>query len=529
MGALLGLDPRYVADVKALTDYAAAQDFSHHVVEHWHLGRQMLGVDTPLEQKLQTGMDAHITRSIHDYREQVHHHYEVPAPIMKEEQRVAQALDLLDPIQRVMLHRLGYEICYSPEMTADDIAFYKGIYGLHRKAANNLRDVKGTYRIYFSDRGDLKGSMRTLVHEAAHNLWPDQFTPQQAAQVDALARSDQERFGQLQQVMSDHFVQFERLLNAYHAGDAQEKAAVITAANQQFAPYGVTVDGLFPYLKEAHQFQFMVKHALNTLSVEGDRYHRSGYNSPEERFREVISRYAELRQVEHRAEPALLDYLAPGMNRIWTQYYIPHLEHVYASIGPEHPTHLPHSEAAPVSVPLSAAPVAPEPISAPVSTTAPEPASTSTPVPVTAPVSAVTQDQPKLEQRPGDGKPVAVAPILVIEPSQPAEQQPKVEQRPVNPPPVTTASPPAVPVAPAPAAPPSPAVEASPRVKEQVSASTSVTVPVTGSSCHGECGGTCAVHRSTPATSVDTMGMNHERMAAALNALHAMGVDSSLR
>jgi hypothetical protein len=480
-------------------------------------------------------MEAHINRSIHDYRAQLRHHYQVPAPIMKEEQRVAQALELLDPIQRVMLHRLGYEICYSPEMTADDIAFYKGIYGLHRKAANNLRDVNGTYRIYFSDRGDLKGSMRTLVHESAHNLWPDQFTPQQAAQVDALARSDQERFGQLQQLMSDHFVQFERLLNAYHAGDAQEKAAVITAANQQFAPYGVTVDGLFPYLKEAHQFQFMVKHAVNTLSVEGDRYNRSGYNSPEERFREVISRYAELRQVEHRAEPELLDYLAPGMNRIWVQYYIPHLEHVYASIGPEHPA------AASIAAPIATAAPEPAPTSTPVAAPsepapapAPAPASVAAPVSTngsangsvtvsdSATVSSAMQEHPKLEQRPVDGKPTAVAPIVVVEAPPSAEQQPKVEQRPVDPAPVapvTTAAPPATPVAP-----PLAATEASPRVKEHVSAS------VTGQTCRGECGGTCAVHRSAPSTSVEKMGMEyHARTAAALNALHAMGVDSSLR
>jgi len=485
VGKLLGLDAHYIADVKALSEHAATQDFGYNVVEHWHLGRQVAGPNAPLAQKLHVGMEERINRNINEYRAQVRHHYDVPTPIIKEEQRIAQALELVDPIQRVMLHRLGYEICYSPEMTADDIAFYKGIYGLHRKAANNIRDVNGTYRIYFSGRGDLKGSMRTLVHETAHNLWPDQFTPQQAAEVDALARSDQQRYDQLQQLMSDQFPQFEKLLNAYHAGDANEKAAVIAAANQQFAPYGITVDGLFPHLKEAHQFQFMVKHAVDTLSVEGDRYNRSGYDGPEERFREVISRYAELRQVEHRAEPELLNYLAPGMNQIWTHYYIPHLEHVYAQIGPEQP-HVPL-----VNPP---APVVPEP------------------APLPEPV--VAQEQPKVEQRPADVKPAPVAPVAAEGTTSNGEQQPKVEQRPGEPAPAT----------PKPAAPTSATTIESPRVKEQT------TTHGSGHACKGDCGGTCAVHSASPSTSVETDGLEHNaRTMAAVGALRSMGVDPSFR
>ncbi len=328
VGQLLGLDARYVADVKQLADYAATQDFSYNLVEHWHLGRQLQGIAAPLQEKLAVGMDARITAKIAEFRNKVHHQFEVPKPIQQEQNRIAESLKLVDPVQRALLFKLGYELCYTPEVNADAIAFYNNIYGLHRKAANNLQDVRGTYRIYFSGHGDLEASMRTMVHEIAHNLWPAQFTPEDVKTIDANAASDAKRFANFQKLMTEHYPEFEKLFNAYKAGNAEEKAAVIAATNQQFAAYGFNAEGLFPYLREAHDFQFAVKHANDTLCIEGDRYNRSGYNSPEERFREVISRFAELKQVKYRGEPQFLQFLAPGLNQVWEKQYLPHLSRV---------------------------------------------------------------------------------------------------------------------------------------------------------------------------------------------------------
>ncbi len=341
VGKLLGLDPRYVANVKALADYAATQDFGYNLIEHWHLGRQLLGLDAPLQQKIITGLDARITAKMDEYRIRAHRQYDVPAPIQKEETRIAQALMLVEPIQRALMYKLGYEIAYSPEVTADDIAFHKGIYGLHRKAANNLSDIRGTYRIYFSGKGDLKGSMRTLVHEIAHNLWPEQFSAQEIAQIDQYAASDQERFGRFKRLLDEKFPEFERFLKAYQAGNDREKQAIAASAKEYFKSYGVSIDeGLLPYLRDAHDFQYLVQHAVDTLSVEGVRYSRSGYDGVPERFREVIARFAELKQVEYRAEPQLLHYLAPGLDQIFEAHYLPHLARVYKGIlTAENPAH----------------------------------------------------------------------------------------------------------------------------------------------------------------------------------------------
>jgi hypothetical protein len=334
IGTLLGLDPAYVADVKKFSAHAATQDFSLNLIDQWHLGRQLLGIQAPLAQKIETGIAARVEKTIADARAQLRNRFEVPEPVKAEEKRVAEALNLVDPIQRALMFKLGYEICFTPDVTADSIAKYNGIYGLHRKAANDLRDVRGTYRIYFSGRGDLKGSMRTLVHEVAHNLWPEQFSGNEVKAIDALAASDAKHFAKWQGVVGepDHFVTFEKFFNAYKAGNDQEKAAVIASTNAWLAPQGITVDGLFPYLREARDFQFMVQHAYDTLSVEGARYAKSGYDSPNERFREVISRFAELKQVEYKSEPQLLHFLAPGLDQIWEAHYIPHLNRVYQGL-----------------------------------------------------------------------------------------------------------------------------------------------------------------------------------------------------
>lgn len=333
VGQLLGLDPKYVADVKNLADHAAQHDFGYNLIEHWHLGRQLKGIDAPLAEKLQTGMEARITAKISEYRGRVRHYYDVPEPIKKEEERIAREdMSVLEPIQRKLMFALGYEICHTPENTADAIAFHKGVYGLHRKAANDLSDIDGTYRIYYGGHGRREGAVGTLAHEVAHNFWPSYFNAEQVNDIDRLASSDADRFKRLQQLMDHDFETFETLFHAYQAGNDQEKAAVLATTNEQLGKYGITFDELFPYMIDAKSFRFAVWDACDVLHVEGGRYNRSGYDTPQERFREVISRFAEMRQVSHRDNPGVMRFLAPGLTEIWEEHYIPHLERVYQDV-----------------------------------------------------------------------------------------------------------------------------------------------------------------------------------------------------
>lgn len=349
VGNLLGLDPRYVADVKRLANISATQDFSYNMVEHWHIGRQTLGLDASLEQKIAAGMQTRIDYKIREYRARVRHQYDVPAPIRKEEERIADALKLVHPTQAALLYDLGYEICFTPETTADRIAFHPHIYGLHRKAANDLRDIEGTYRIFFAGKGDLKASMRTLVHEITHNLWPEYFTAEEVKAIDTLAASDRDRIRTLSRFVDEQFNDFATLVNAYHAGNGAEKSAVLATINERYANYGIQFDAIVPSLRDPYELMWMVKHANDRLHVEGEMYNKSGYDTPQVRFREVLSRFSELKLVELRDNQPLLQFIAPGLNQIFDNYYIPHLQRVRAQVHQQQPTtNLPAIQTTPV-------------------------------------------------------------------------------------------------------------------------------------------------------------------------------------
>lgn len=371
VGEALGLDQEYIDDARQVARYAATQDFGYNVVEHWYLGRQLLGGKASLEEKITAGLDARITAKIGEYRGRVRHHYDVPTPVQAEERRIADALKLTDPIQRKLMYALGYEICFSPEMTADDISFYRGVYGLHRKAANDLRDIRGTYRIYFAGKGELEGSMRTLVHEVAHNFWPDQFTPKQVQDIDQLVTNDAQRFEHLHQLFSDpqQFERFNRLIGAYRAaGTPDEKQAVVATANEMLGA-GFDTAALMPTLHDAYEFKHLISYAQDTLQVEGARYAKSGYETPQERFREVISRYAELRQVRLRNASEMMDFLCPHLGQVWSGYYLPHLEKVYQRVLENSPAQsqdstvraTPDRNEAPAPAPKPEKPEAPHP------------------------------------------------------------------------------------------------------------------------------------------------------------------------
>ncbi|MFO0456083.1 MAG: hypothetical protein ACK5ZH_00750 [Alphaproteobacteria bacterium] len=347
VGNLLQLDPRFVADVKKITELSSTHDFSHNLVEHWHIGRQKLGLEAGFEQKIAAGKNVRIDEKIKELRNKVHHQYDVPEPIRAEEARIAEALKLVHPSQLALLDDLGYELCYSPEMTAGHIAFHPHVYGLHRKAANDMRDLHGTYRIYFSGHGDLKNSMRTLVHEITHNLWPDYFSPEEITAIDRLAASDRDHIRSLATLMNTRFDDFAACVRAYHAGNDVEKAAVLATMNEEF---GMKFDALISTLKDPYELLFMVKHADDRLHVEGDLYAKSGYGSPQERFREVFSRFSELKLVELRDNQPLLEFIAPGLCQVFSQYYIPHLDRVRQAL---HQPRLVGAQAlAPTSLPV---------------------------------------------------------------------------------------------------------------------------------------------------------------------------------
>jgi hypothetical protein len=356
VAALLAIEPQTLADIKRLTEMAAASNFSLNKVLDWHVGHQLMGTQkAPLEQVMARGLAARIDDAIATARRTARGQYEVGPAIQAQEKQVAESLNLLEPIQRALMHKAGYEICFSPDYVPQDIAFYKGIKGLNRRTFNDPRSTSGTKRIYFSAYEGLEESTRVLAHEAAHIFWPHQFAPAEVQKIDALVASDAARFKNLSKLVDEKFPEFERFLRAYQAGNDAEKAAIAQTTNAYFAGYGVSIgDGLLPYLTDANQLRYLVKYATDKLMVDGKFYLESSYATPQERFREVISRFAEIKQVRLRGEPQLMQFLAPGLNQVWENHYLPHLARVYQQMVADEKTTAPSTPAA-ATPPLAAA------------------------------------------------------------------------------------------------------------------------------------------------------------------------------
>ncbi|MEJ0010819.1 MAG: hypothetical protein WDN72_10350 [Alphaproteobacteria bacterium] len=410
VGKLLSLSEADVADVKSVTEAMQAHDFSDQLLQHWTIGRA-LNRDATLEEKIALGMQARIDTDIPQFRAAAKDRYTVPAAVRAEETRIAGALELLEPIQRKLMYALGYEICFTPDKLADSIAFFPGIYGLHRKAADKLSDIRGTYRIYFSGGESLEQSLRTLVHEVSHNIWPERMGKDEVAAIDALATSDAARFGRFKKMLTERGVEFGKLLDAYQAGSEPEKQAVLQCADALFQPYGVSATALFPYLNNAQEFHVMVDYAHDVLSVEGAQYSRVGYDSPQDRFREVLSRFAELKQVRYRGQPQLLHFLAPGLDQIFEAHYLPHLEKLYSEVMAS------QQQAGPCAAP----PAPPQPafpqLQMPAEALQAQPVTAQAPA-ITAPAVAETTVDARVQEQPQPVAPEAPPPADV--PSQPA-------------------------------------------------------------------------------------------------------------
>jgi len=336
VGQALGLNPLVVGDIKACVDHAATHNFSENIIKNWGRGRFLLGPQATPAAKMEAGVADRIRETLAEYRRELHGRYELPADAQAEEKRVAEALEVLEPIQRALLYRTTTQIGYTSQFTIDSISANKNNFGLNDKSTTDPQNSNVNH-LYFSRRGDLKSSLRTLAHEAFHNVWPSKFSAEEAAHIDQLAYADAKRFDDLKTLMNEKFPEFSRFIAAYKTlTTAEEKQSYAAAAPDIFKSKDGTVlidPIMVGYIDDPILFRGMVEHACDRLHVNGELYnHSKDYQSPQQRFREVLSRFAELKQVEHRAQPQLLHYLAPGLDTIYERHMLPHMERVYASL-----------------------------------------------------------------------------------------------------------------------------------------------------------------------------------------------------
>jgi len=313
---VIGVSPDYVQEVSRLTDVLPEHKFSANAIQNWKIGRDVL--QQPLAsttEKMAAGIVPRVQMKIQKLQNHFAGQEDIPEQLKKSEQHVMGAIRMLPPSLSEALFRVGAEFAFTPERTVHPIAPDIPAYGFHRRVTQRPDDVEGIYQIFVSGKHDTEEFKRVMVHEAHHLLFPASFSAQDIEAVDQLASRDMDRL----QVLNDKMEQ-------WFSGDDATRAQIRAELDSpEFAVNGVRFSQVVPENK-MDEFHNQVSHAHDRLQIDSDFYQRSGYDSPESKFQEVNSRYAELRHVRLRGEQDMLSFMVPGQTSIYENIYMPHVE-----------------------------------------------------------------------------------------------------------------------------------------------------------------------------------------------------------
>ena len=316
VGRLLGVSDDYLSSVHRLTNHLADHHFSANATQSWKVGgmadgMQMAGVQERIDAGLRMREQAKLQEL-----QQNPQSLGVDTPYVRDsEQLVLAAMRALPPALAESLYRIGTDVVYTPELTVDAVSPGMQAYGFHRRVTHNPDDVQGVQQIFVAGKHDMEEFKRVVVHEAHHLVFPNQFSEPLIQAVDGLTKADKERLGKLRDVM-----------NAWHKGDEPTRQQAWQRLNSE--EFAVNGKPLAQALGGASldTFHNMVEHAHERLQIESDTYHKGGYSSPQSRFQEINSRYAELRYVRLKDNPEMLQFIVPNTTAIYEQIYMPHVE-----------------------------------------------------------------------------------------------------------------------------------------------------------------------------------------------------------
>ncbi len=313
---LLGVNPDYVQEVSRLTESLSEHKFSANAIQNWKIGREVL--QQPLSstnEKMAAGVAPRVQMKIKKLQEHFAGQSDIPEQLKESELNVQAAIRLLPPVLSEALFRVGAEFAYTPERTVQPIAPDIPAYGFHRRVTQRPDDIEGIYQIFVSGKHDVEEFKRVVVHEANHFFAPTSFSAEDVEAVDQLAGRDMDRLQALKGKMDE-----------WNRGDATVKARVRAELDApEFAVNDVRLSQVVPE-NDMDNFHNLVSHAAERLQIDSEFYHRSGYDTPESKFQELNSRYAELRYVSMKNQPELLDFLVPGQTTIHDHIYLPHVE-----------------------------------------------------------------------------------------------------------------------------------------------------------------------------------------------------------
>ncbi len=323
VGRMMGLDEQFLASVGQLTERLPDLKFSANAVANWQIGRRMPGMQfAGVDETINAGIEPRINAKIMAERMAVNYNYTVPPAIKKTQYEVAGLLNYLPSELRETLYLLGTEVVYTPEGTVQHLPPHAPAYGFNSQdveSPDNLHN--GLFHIFLSAKDDAEASARLVAHESHHFIAPASITKQEIGIADELLYDDQLRLKALEELMDKWQV-------AEGKGDRATQKQVIDELNRDEF---ITSSGkrFSDSISNAEMLTFrnMVKHAYDRLQVDSEYYHHSpyassDYNSP---MTEVIPRFAELKYVRLRENPEMLEFLTPGLCKVYDEIYMPHV------------------------------------------------------------------------------------------------------------------------------------------------------------------------------------------------------------
>lgn len=316
VGRALGVSDDFVSSVNRLTNYLADHHFSANAVQSWKAGGQIEGVRmSGVQERIDAGLRMREQAKLQEIQSNASGLGVDSAHVRESEQLVLTAMKALPPALAESLYRIKTDIVYTPELTVDPVAPGMHAYGFHRRVTKNPDDVQGVQQVFVAGKHDMEEFKRVVVHEAHHLVFPNQFSEPVIKSVDALTKADQARLESLRDTMKQ-----------WYAGDETVKAQAWQRLNSE--EFAVNGKPLAQVLRGASMdtFHNMVEHAHERLQIESDTYLKGGYQTPESRFQEINSRYAELRYVRLKDNPEMLQFIVPNTTAIYEQIYMPHVE-----------------------------------------------------------------------------------------------------------------------------------------------------------------------------------------------------------
>lgn len=318
LGRKLGVNEAYLGEVKRLNNYLSDHHFSANAIQSWKAGGELAGMEfAGVQERIAVGQTQRVATKMRELAAQPVNAF-TPQAVRDDEQKMLAAMRLAPNELAETLYLLKTDMAYTPEYNTRAFSpNMNNTWGYHWHVTNQPDDIDGVRQIVISATNNAENFQRTVVHEMHHLAFPNRYTKQEIDTVDALTNADSARLSAMMDLRKEWLdagpnqAARQQVWNKLNSPEFSVNGMTLQAALG-----GRDINGFFNRLDEAH----------GVLRVDSERFARSGYSSRESRFKEINSRYSEMRYVSMADDAALLQFIVPNTTAIYEQLYMPKVQ-----------------------------------------------------------------------------------------------------------------------------------------------------------------------------------------------------------